>query len=68
VADIIIALLPLVKVSLAENGTFITSGIITERLDDVTSALESAGFVVDKVTHKDNWVSVVASYPGLEGA
>jgi len=62
VADIIIALLPLVKKSLAKDGAFITSGIITERLDDVREALLDAGFVVDKVTHKDNWASVVARW------
>ena len=66
VADIIIALLPLVKKCLSSDGKFVTSGIITERLADVETALVDAGFVVDKVTHKDNWASVVASYPALE--
>jgi len=60
VADVIIALLPLVKKSLAEDGLFICSGIITERQADVRSALENAGFTVIGTTFKDGWVSLAA--------
>lgn len=68
VADIIIALLPLVKNILTDDGMFVTSGIITERLEDVREALEQNGFIVDKVSHKDNWVSVVAKHIALKEA
>ena len=60
VADIIIALLPLVKKILSHDGMFVTSGIIDERCQDVCDALLNSGFVVEKITDKDNWVSIVA--------
>ncbi|MDL2248324.1 50S ribosomal protein L11 methyltransferase [Tyzzerella sp. OttesenSCG-928-J15] len=60
VADVIIALLPLVKDVLEEKGSFICSGIIKERLDDVHKALEQHGFTIITTTFKDDWVSVVS--------
>ena len=60
VADIIIALLPLVKKSLEENGLFISSGIISERIEDVHKALLENGFTIIDTTYKDDWVSVVS--------
>ena len=60
VADIIIALLPTVKKSLAEDGLFISSGIIKDKLSDVSKALEDAGFIEVKTTFKDDWVSIVS--------
>jgi len=60
VADIIIALLPLVKKSLDENGVFISSGIIKDRVEDVHKALSESGFAIIDTTYKDEWVSVVS--------
>ncbi len=60
IADIIIKMLPDVKTRLAPNGLFIASGIIAERLSDVTAALLEQGFVVDKVMEEGGWVAIMA--------
>ena len=62
VADVIIALLPLVKKTLAENGVFISSGIIKDRTEDVHKALNENGFTIIDTTYKDDWVSVVSRF------
>jgi len=60
VADVIIALLPLVKRSLSDDGLFICSGIIIERQTNVCEALQNHGFNVENISVKDNWVSIAA--------
>lgn len=60
IADIIIKMLPDVRTRLADKGVFIASGIITERLSDVTQALLDNRFVIDKVTEEGGWVAIVA--------
>ena len=46
VANVIIALAPLVPPLLKSGGLFITSGIIDERAEEVSTALRNAGFTV----------------------
>ncbi|MBR3791712.1 MAG: 50S ribosomal protein L11 methyltransferase, partial [Clostridia bacterium] len=46
VADVIIASLSLVKQVISDDGVFITSGIIEDRIDDVKNALEENGFEI----------------------
>lgn len=58
VADVIIAMLPFVKQVL--DGTFICAGIITERENDVKTALLSHGFNVINTNYQDNWVCIVS--------
>ena len=60
VADVIIAISPLAAAKLKKGGTFITSGIIKERLEDVYAALNAAGFNVVETTFKDEWICVTA--------
>jgi len=60
VADVIIALSPLVPDMLKTNGLFISSGIIKERVADVSIALEANGFVVLDKRTSDEWVCIVA--------
>lgn len=60
IADIIIKMLPDVKTRLADNGLFIASGIIAERLSDVTAALIEHGLVIDKAIEEGGWVAIVA--------
>lgn len=55
VADVIIALAPTVPGRLAENGTFICSGIIDGREDEVRAALEKAGLAVAGHYTEDGW-------------
>jgi ribosomal protein L11 methyltransferase len=61
IADIIIKMLPDVQSRLADKGTFIASGIISERLSDVTQALIDNEFVIDKVIEEGGWVAIVAN-------
>ncbi|MDU2066958.1 MAG: 50S ribosomal protein L11 methyltransferase [Sporomusaceae bacterium] len=60
IADIIIKVIPDVKERLKPDGFFVSSGIITERLSDVTAVLLEQGFVVDKVSEEGGWVAIVA--------
>lgn len=55
VADVIIAILPFVKKALKTNGTFITSGIIEDRIDDVKSALTINGFNIISEKRSADW-------------
>ena len=56
VADIIIRLCGFIGDYLADGGTFITSGIITERRDDVIAAFEANGFTVVEENEKRGWL------------
>ncbi len=60
VADVIIASMPLVKTCIADNGIFITSGIIEDRIDDVKNALIKNGFEVIKTNRRKDWAAMVA--------
>ena len=62
VADVIIALLPTVKNIVAQNGTFICSGIINERLNDVTSAMKNSNINVFKTVTEGEWSAVVCKF------
>lgn len=59
VADVIIALSTFVRKFMKENGTFICSGIILERLDEVISALETAGLTIVQVQKDSDWAAIV---------
>ncbi|MBO4392360.1 MAG: 50S ribosomal protein L11 methyltransferase [Clostridia bacterium] len=56
VADIIIRLCSFIGENLAENGVLITSGIITERRDDVLAAFAANGFTVINEKEKRGWL------------
>jgi len=60
VADVIIKMLPLVKPYTEPNCRFVLSGIIADRLDDVTAALAESGLSVQSVTADKEWRCVVA--------
>jgi ribosomal protein L11 methyltransferase len=64
IADVIIRLLPDVPARLADGGVFIGSGIIAERLGDVTEAIMANGLVVDKIIEEGGWAAVVARKEG----
>lgn len=65
VADIVIKLLPEVPARLNDDGVFIASGIITERLSDVTTAMLVQNLVIDKVIEEGGWVAIVARKGGI---
>jgi len=60
IADVIIKLTKTVPNFIEENGVFIASGIIKERLDDVLCAMEKEGFKVEKIVKKGEWAAVAA--------
>lgn len=60
VADVVIAMSPLFKRYLKGDGTLITSGIITERIDDVVLALIRAGFIIKDILKRDDWAAITA--------
>lgn len=62
VADVIIALLPTVKKLIKQGGTFICSGIINERLDDVLSAMKTENIDVSSVVKEDGWAAVTCKF------
>ncbi len=64
VADVIIALTKKVPAYLKDGGIFLCSGIITERKEDVLSALDAGGYTVLSVQEKKGWVAVAARYEG----
>ncbi len=59
VADVIIGLAPVVRQYMADGAVFITSGIIEDRVDDVTAALTENGFVITEINRRKDWASVV---------
>lgn len=60
VADVIIALCPLVPALLKEGGRFIVSGIIAERLEEVLAALAQNGFQVLNIKAGEDWRAILA--------
>ena len=56
-ADVIIALAPLVPAMLRPGGTFLCSGIIDDRAEEVRSALEAAGWTVLETRQSEGWFS-----------
>ncbi len=58
VADVIIGLIPTAKQALSENGVFITSGIISDRIEDVSDALIRSGFVIEETRRRSDWASI----------
>jgi ribosomal protein L11 methyltransferase len=59
VANAIIALVPGVPALLAPNGTFLASGIIDTRKDEVIAAVQAAGLQIHTVKEKNGWVCLV---------
>lgn len=55
VADVIIAMSGLFRGFMADGATLIVSGIITERLPEVLSALNENGFTVISKSEREDW-------------
>lgn len=60
IADIIIAMTPIVKKALKNDGIFISSGIIKDKVDDVKTSLISNGFDIIDIEYKEEWVCVIS--------
>ncbi len=64
IADIIIRLTPSTIGHLKGPKTFISSGIIDTRKDDVLQALEANNFSIIEVRESAGWVAIAARYEG----
>ncbi len=60
IADAIILLSGAVRAHIAPGGVFLSSGIIRDREEDVLSALRDAGFMVEHIERKGEWIAIVA--------
>lgn len=60
IADVIITMAPIVKKAIKKDGTFISSGIIKDRVADVNEALLANGFEIIDTAYKDEWVSITS--------
>ena len=60
VADVIIALAPVLPRFLQTDTRLICSGILSERLPEVVAALEQAGLTVAEIRAKEEWRCVIA--------
>ncbi|MCH3951341.1 MAG: 50S ribosomal protein L11 methyltransferase [Acidaminococcus sp.] len=58
IADIIIAVLPEVIQKLRPDGTFLASGVIEERFEDVRKAAAEKGLVVTDVRRRAGWTAI----------
>jgi len=58
VADVIIALAPTVPPLMKPDGTYITSGIITERGDEVKTACKEAGLLQITESQSGDWLAL----------
>jgi ribosomal protein L11 methyltransferase len=59
-AEIIVRFVDKAYEVLKENGTFITSGIIQNKKQEVKEALQNTGFVVEETMVMEDWVAFIA--------
>ncbi len=59
-AEVLLALTPVIVNQLKPGGIYITSGIIEEKEEAVVRAVKAVGFEIVEVTHQNDWVSVCA--------
>ncbi len=61
VANAVMMLSKTIPQFLKKGGTYITSGIIDTRKDEVVKCLEDIGFIITKVHEKNGWVCIEAT-------
>jgi ribosomal protein L11 methyltransferase len=59
-AEIIVRFIDQAYEILKDNGTFITSGIIQNKKQEVKEALLNAGFVIEETMVMEDWVAYIA--------
>ena len=59
-ADVLVALTPVIVRQMKPGGIYITSGILDVKEDVVVKAVQEAGLTVVEVTRQGEWVSVTA--------
>lgn len=63
VADVIIPLSPIAAGMLRPGGTFLCSGILDQREEEVAAAIEAAGFTIIARAQKEDWRCLTAVLP-----
>lgn len=66
-ADVLVALTPVVVEQMKPGAIYILSGIIDDKEKTVTDAVEAAGFEVLEVNYQGEWVGVTARKPFANG-
>ena len=64
VADVILALIPMVPELLAPGGRFLCSGIIDTRAEEVASRLKAGGFRIERRETSRGWYAFACTYGG----
>lgn len=64
IADVVVELISDVTDKLNEQGILIASGIISERLTDVSTVIMKHGLTIEKVIEQGGWVALVVSKGG----
>ncbi|NEU31646.1 50S ribosomal protein L11 methyltransferase [bacterium LRH843] len=59
-AEIIVQFVQDAAAILKPNGTFITSGIISRKQEEVEEALLAGGFAIEEVVEMEDWVAIIA--------
>lgn len=59
-AEILVAMTPVVPQTLKKGGIYITSGILAEKVDMVKAVIEDCGMTVLEVTYQKDWASITA--------
>ncbi|MDO4393453.1 MAG: 50S ribosomal protein L11 methyltransferase [Bacillota bacterium] len=59
-ADLVMLLSESAKAHLEENGVFISSGILTDKEQMVSEAIEKAGFIIEEVMVDGEWCAIAA--------
>lgn len=59
VADVILMLLKDLKTVLLPGGTFIASGIIDDRKEELVAAIQTCGLTIQKIEEERGWVAIV---------
>lgn len=62
VANAVMMLSEVIPQFLADDGLYITSGIIDTRKDEVVACLEKLGFNIRKIHEKNGWVCIEATH------
>ena len=60
VADVIIPLASDVRRYIKDGGTFVASGIIEMRIDEVRAAIEENGFSIQEIKKENDWYCIIS--------
>ncbi|MBT2582348.1 50S ribosomal protein L11 methyltransferase [Planococcus sp. ISL-109] len=62
-AEIIISFTDDAYQAVKPGGTYITSGIIAQKKNDVKEALKASGFIIEDVMMMEDWVTIISKKP-----